>query len=218
MSAFGIILPKMTLQEKALEIAITQIGEQEKPRGSNWGFSQLYFDSLEIKYPKTSGIYLIRNLSDFKVYIGSAKNLEKRIKQHMWDITNNRHRNKYLQNAVLNHGFENFRFIILEFDIDCEVLAEREQAWMDHYQCYNDEFGYNIQPIAYSNSGNRMPDTAKLKISNAFRGKPKSVEHNLKNSLAKLGVKNPNYGKAISAKLREAVIASNKRRALNKTL
>jgi surface antigen len=27
----------MTLQEKALEIAVSQIGQEEKPRGSNWG-------------------------------------------------------------------------------------------------------------------------------------------------------------------------------------
>lgn len=206
----------MTLREQALQIAIGEIGQEEKPRGSNWGFSQKYFDSLGIKYPKSAGIYLIRNLLDYKVYVGSAKNLEKRIKQHMWDITNKRHRNKYLQNAVLCHGYENFRFIVLEYDLKSSELAEREQAWMDHYQSFNDNIGYNIQPKAYSNLGNPMPESAKIKIRNAFKGKPKSAEHNLKNSLSKLGEKNPNYGKSISPKLRAAIIESNKRRSLNK--
>lgn len=42
----------MTLQQKALEIAITQIGEEEKPRGSNWGEPvKSYLAAVGIAFP-----------------------------------------------------------------------------------------------------------------------------------------------------------------------
>lgn len=42
----------MTLQQKALEIAITQLGEQEKPLGSNWGEPvKTYLKSVGITFP-----------------------------------------------------------------------------------------------------------------------------------------------------------------------
>lgn len=42
----------MTLPQKALEIAITQIGEEEVPRGSNWGVPvKDYLASVGISFP-----------------------------------------------------------------------------------------------------------------------------------------------------------------------
>jgi len=42
----------MSLQQKALEVAITQLGEQEKPLGSNWGVPvQDYLKSVGIGFP-----------------------------------------------------------------------------------------------------------------------------------------------------------------------
>jgi surface antigen len=42
----------MTLQQKALEVAISQIGEEEKPRGSNWGEPvKSYLASVGINFP-----------------------------------------------------------------------------------------------------------------------------------------------------------------------
>lgn len=42
----------MTLQERALQIAITQLGEQEKPLGSNWGEPvKTYLHSVGIDFP-----------------------------------------------------------------------------------------------------------------------------------------------------------------------
>lgn len=42
----------MTLSEKALEIAITQIGQDEKPHGSNWGSPvRDYLASVGITFP-----------------------------------------------------------------------------------------------------------------------------------------------------------------------
>lgn len=42
----------MTLQQKAIEIAISQIGQEEKPRGSNWGEPvKSYLASVGIAFP-----------------------------------------------------------------------------------------------------------------------------------------------------------------------
>lgn len=42
----------MTLQKKALEIAITQIGKEEVPRGSNWGEPvKSYLAAVGINFP-----------------------------------------------------------------------------------------------------------------------------------------------------------------------
>lgn len=42
----------MTLQQKALEIAISQIGKEEVPRGSNWGEPvKSYLASVGINFP-----------------------------------------------------------------------------------------------------------------------------------------------------------------------
>lgn len=42
----------MTLQQKAIEIAISQIGQEEKPRGSNWGEPvKSYLASVGITFP-----------------------------------------------------------------------------------------------------------------------------------------------------------------------
>jgi len=43
---------KMSLQEKALKMAITQLGQAEKPLGSNWGHPvQDYLKSVNIGFP-----------------------------------------------------------------------------------------------------------------------------------------------------------------------
>jgi len=40
------------LSSKALEVAKTQLGVEESPRGSNWGFSvQVYLKSVGITFP-----------------------------------------------------------------------------------------------------------------------------------------------------------------------
>ncbi|MEQ8172689.1 MAG: GIY-YIG nuclease family protein, partial [Candidatus Eremiobacterota bacterium] len=61
---------------------------------------------------KNSGIYCIINRVNQKIYIGSAKNLKDREKQHFSLLKNNKHVNKYLQNSYNKHGYENFEFKI----------------------------------------------------------------------------------------------------------
>lgn len=72
-----------------------------------------------------SGIYLITNNINNKVYVGQAINFKNR-----WASKYNR----YLKRAIIKYGKENFYFHILEeVEIDKELLNLREQWWMDFF-------------------------------------------------------------------------------------
>ena len=64
-----------------------------------------------------SGIYLIKNILDDKVYIGSSINLKSREYKHFWMLRKGIHDNNYLQSSYNKFGEENFKFEILE---NCE--------------------------------------------------------------------------------------------------
>lgn len=96
-----------------------------------------------------SGIYKIKNLTNCKVYVGSALDLAKRCSNHKSDLNRNRHSNKYLQSAWNKHSSENFVFEVLEY-CEKEKLIEREQCWINFYKPE-----YNLNPVAGSNLGRK---------------------------------------------------------------
>ena len=77
-----------------------------------------------------SGIYLIKNILDDKVYIGSSINLKDRRYKHFWMLERGIHDNQHLQNSYNKFGEENFKFEILE---NCEynLLVEKEVSVID---------------------------------------------------------------------------------------
>lgn len=130
------------------------------------------------------GIYLIINCHNDKIYVGSAANIEVRIKRHIRDLESNRHSNKYLQRAW-NKYEGNFHFCIVE---ECELnkLREIEQIWIDNTECYFKENGYNLIKNAIgAELGNQLrkgilhSEETKLKMSLDRKGKPKSEQHKL---------------------------------------
>jgi group I intron endonuclease len=60
------------------------------------------------------GIYLIRNVLTDKVYIGSSKNYDVRIREHISKLRRNVHSNKRLQNSWNKYGKKFFKFDFLE--------------------------------------------------------------------------------------------------------
>ena len=92
-----------------------------------------------------TGIYLITNNINNKVYVGSAVNFKKR-----WTKKYNNH----LENAFKKYGKENFFFHILEeVELDKKLLEIRETWWIDWFDATNPELGYNILKIANSSLG-----------------------------------------------------------------
>ena len=87
------------------------------------------------------GIYKITCLLDNKIYIGQARDIGERYKQHITcglgiDAPNNK-----LYSAMWHDGVENFSFEILEL-CPSEKLNELEKYWIEFYQ--SNKYGYNM--------------------------------------------------------------------------
>lgn len=87
-----------------------------------------------------SGIYVIRNKKNNKVYIGSSFDIRKRTNAHKNDLRKGKHHNKYLQNSWNKYGERSFEFKILE-RCEIDMLLEREQFWINSI---GNELTYNI--------------------------------------------------------------------------
>jgi len=120
-----------------------------------------------------SGIYKIKNVVNNKVYIGQAKNLNTRYREHLYYIKNNKHYNYYLQKSFEKYGKENFNYSILEEVEDDSLLNIREKYWIDYYGGINSNNTYNFKdPLL-----NEYNDYIRKKLSKSSSGK-----------------NNPNYG------------------------
>lgn len=76
------------------------------------------------------GIYKIMNLVNGKIYIGSTKNMRKRLWKHRALLRHNKHHNPHLQNSWNKYGEENFDYCIIEV-CDETIQYEREQFYID---------------------------------------------------------------------------------------
>lgn len=160
-----------------------------------------------------SGIYLIKNKVNGKLYVGSAVNIHKRYLQHSRALKGGYHGNKKLANAVSKYGFESFVFSVLEItSTDKEALISTEQKWINVLNAV--EAGYNILPIAGSSAGVKFSDDHKKKLSLAKKGKPRSDE-----AVAKTAEKNKgnqwNKGKVLSESTKQKISEALKGRRMS---
>lgn len=98
---------------------------------------------VDVEYG-TSGIYKIVNVVNGKLYIGQSRDLRERTFDHFRKLRNNKHGNPYMQNSYNKHGHDSFQVEILEL-CDPELLNSREAHWINHYNSYIREYGYNIE-------------------------------------------------------------------------
>jgi len=110
-----------------------------------------------------SGIYLIKNILDDKVYIGSSINLKSREYKHFWMLRKGIHDNNHLQSSYNKFGEENFKFEILE---NCEqnLLVEKENHYIEKYKSIQGEFGYNLATVTDLRRNN-LNDVVKKNLS-----------------------------------------------------
>lgn len=120
-----------------------------------------------------SGIYIIHNLINNKIYIGSAVNIRNRLCQHRSNLRGKRHINSHLQSSWNKYGEDAFEFKVL---IYCKPinLLHYEQIKIDSYDW---NMLYNINPVAGSSLGIKHTNKAKKNMSKASKGKKKSPEH-----------------------------------------
>lgn len=79
---------------------------------------------------RVCGVYRITNTRNGHFYVGSSKNIGKRITQHKVDLRRNAHHSPYLQRAWNKYGEESFEFSLIE---ECSIddALDREQYYLD---------------------------------------------------------------------------------------
>lgn len=130
--------------------------------------------AIMTKYTPVSGIYVILNTKNGKVYIGQTKDFLTRKHHHTYQLTSNCHSNKHLQAAWNKYGEKSFKFKILEY-CSLELLDEREQHHLTIY--LQKDMCYNIaKDVRSPNRGQVVSDETKRKMSIAMKGKQVSSE------------------------------------------
>ena len=99
-----------------------------------------------------SGIYVIKNKINNKVYVGKAINIYRRIKAHITALnTKNKDENRHLINSWHKYGRDNFTYFVVEY-INNEnieelntLLYDRELYWIEQMNSLDRKFGYNLR-------------------------------------------------------------------------
>ena len=114
-------------------------------------------DEIDKIMPLDGGVYKITNVANNKFYIGSTINLRKRIKRHFYELLNQMHHSKHLQNAWNRYREENFVYEPLEIikkeqrekaNEYKKKLRKIEQKYLDEFTPWKAEIGYNINKSA----------------------------------------------------------------------
>lgn len=152
-----------------------------------------------IMYAKpNSGIYLIENTLNGRVYVGSAANFNARRLQHIGSLRSNTHYNRFLQRAWNKYGESAFRFRLILFCNKASLLQWEQIAIDGHKSMLGRKALYNIGMVAGSGFGNRHSSEslarirsyrhtpeAKAAMSQKRRGRKFSEEHKAAISQAK---------------------------------
>lgn len=93
-------------------------------------------------------MYLIRNVITQKVYVGQTKNVAQRKAGHLYDAR--RGLDRPLYRSIRKHGAENFVFEVLE-QCEDDLIDDREQYWVSHFDSFNPECGYNLTTGGHQN-------------------------------------------------------------------
>jgi len=134
----------------------------------------------EALLPKPYGlIYCATNSVNGKVYIGlTRKALKIRISGHL--AVSKAEKRKLFQNAIRKYGIESFVWEILEECFSKEDLMQKEIFYIEKYQAYNKEKGYNL---SYGGEGcGRVTPETRNKISASGKGRRVSKETRQKQS------------------------------------
>lgn len=118
-----------------------------------------------------SGIYLLTNHADGKVYVGSAVNIPARRKHHFNRLRANQHRNNHLQ-AAWNKSSERFSFRVLLYCDTSQLLFFEQRAIDSFLRHLGREHLYNFSLTAGSTLNSRHSAQTRRKIGDARRGKP----------------------------------------------
>jgi group I intron endonuclease len=180
---------------------------------------------IPIEHAKASGIYIIRNSVNAKVYVGSTVLLAKRFREHHTALKRNGHHSKLLQRFANKYGIETLSFELLALCTVSELLKV-EQQFLDQFQCYKSALGFNTcliagtslgvkhseetrQKVRLANLGKKLTPEHRAKVSAAGRGRKQSAEHIEKRAAAKRGVQINKQGRLNMSKAQKQRHAEN---------
>lgn len=152
-------------------------------------FKEIFKNKKEIykQLKGKSGVYLFINNINYKLYVGSSVNLDRRLRVHLhFSTTSNtiNKNNQILYKAIKKYKLENFSFAILEFcNKDFLLCAEIEQKWINKLKP-----DYNILQIVKSSLGFKH----NLETINKLKEQFKKERH-------------PKYGSKTSIETRQAI-------------
>lgn len=135
---------------------------------------------------RETGVYVIRNRANGKVYVGSAAtSIRARWATHRYRLRAGGHCNAHLQHAWSKHGEAAFEFVVIERVPPQECVA-REQAWIDFYRASDPLCGYNLCPTAGSALGRKhgAETRARIGAANAISQKGKRQSEGHKRSIS----------------------------------
>jgi group I intron endonuclease len=137
-----------------------------------------------------TGIYLIRNEINGKVYVGKSRWLRHRFRQHRSKLNLGKHPNAHLQAAWNLYGAERFTFQVLEHlpEGDLLLLAQREAHWSATFQATDPASGYNLTQVTPETTEVRSLESRR-KQSVALTGRKLSAVHRQRMSAAQRGRK-----------------------------
>lgn len=177
-----------------------------------------------------SGIYKITNKFNGKVYIGVSRDINRRRKDHYYDLKSRSHTNSRLQNDCDLLGLESFNFEVLEF---CPVneLYEKEKHYIKKFNSYYE--GYNMTTGGDGSYGHVVSEETRKHLSEINKGENNpnwgrkiSPEHKAKLIAASIGripstkgKKRPKWiGKKISETLKGRKLSEEHRKSLSKAI
>ena len=110
------------------------------------------------------GVYVIRNIENGKMYIGSTSNsFRKRWETHRKRLKENKHHSTHLQSAYNKYGKDCFEFQVIEVTSP-DKARERESYYISLYNTLNPKFGYNTA-IVNTDGTTSVSETTKAKLS-----------------------------------------------------
>jgi group I intron endonuclease len=135
-----------------------------------------------IKKENFSCIYKITSKINGKVYVGSAKHLGIRRRNHIHRLKKGDHHNIILQRHVNKYGIDSILFEVIEKVESPSLLIEREQHYIDLLHPK-----FNATQKAVSAIGRKASIETRKKLSDSHRGFKPSNESLIKRSISLKG-------------------------------
>jgi group I intron endonuclease len=161
------------------------------------------------------GVYKITNTITGKYYIGYAKDIYKRFKEHRNTLKNDNHQNIILQRSYNKYTLDSFTFEILHKFDNVEDAKNKELEYLENLEIR--PLLYNIH---YNNSGGdtlsnhpAKEDIIKRRTNTANENFSKMTDQEKKDKYGQPGEKNGMFGKTHTEKVKKILSESSKNKS-----